>query len=108
VRNGEVVRVGNKSQGYAQVVLDIPLDPYAPLDRAMQTIRDVAAELRAEPEWADVFLSDPELLGVESITLEETVVRLVARVRPLEQWRTARELRGRVRSRLDQFGVADG
>ena len=29
VRNGEVVRVGNKSQGFAQVVLDVPIDAWA-------------------------------------------------------------------------------
>ena len=29
VRNGEVLRVGNKSQGYAQVVLDVPIDASA-------------------------------------------------------------------------------
>ena len=38
----------------------------------------------------------PELLGVESLSRDEAVLRLVARVRPLEQWRVARELRARI------------
>ena len=34
VRNGEVVRVGNKSQGFAQVVLDVPIEAWADVERA--------------------------------------------------------------------------
>jgi hypothetical protein len=45
-------------------------------------------------------LITPEVLGVESISREETVLRVVARVRPLEQWRVARELRGRIHAGL--------
>ena len=105
VRNGEVVRVGNKSQGYAQVVLDVPIDAAADVDRASAAILEVAVEMRNEQDWATVFLGDPEMQGVERLTREETVIRLVAKVQPLEQWRTARELRRRIRERLDRLGV---
>jgi small-conductance mechanosensitive channel len=106
VRNGEVVRVGNKSQGFAQVVLDVPIDAYADVERASAAMLDVAQELHSDPDWADIFLGEPEVQGVESMTLDETVIRLVVRVRPLEQWKTARELRGRIRERLDQLHIA--
>jgi small conductance mechanosensitive channel len=105
VRNGEVLRVGNKSQGFAQVVLDIPLDAWADVDRASQAMRDVSAQMAEEDEWASVFLSTPEVQGVESMTRDETVIRLVAKVRPLEQWRTARELRRRIRDRLERLDI---
>ncbi len=105
VRNGEVVRVGNKSQGYAQVVLDIPIDAAEDIDRASAAMLAVASTMRAESPWSAVFLADPEVQGVESMTREETVIRLVARVRPLEQWRTARELRRRIRERLDRLDI---
>ena len=105
IRNGEVVRVGNKSQGYAQVVLDVPIDASADVDLASAAILEVAVQLRGEADWATVFLGDPEMQGVERLTREETVIRLVAKVRPLEQWRTARELRRRIRERLDRIGV---
>ena len=99
VRNGEVVRVGNKSQGFATVVLDIPIDAWADVDAAGDAMLDVARRWRAEEDWKPVFISEPEVQGVESLTRDETVIRLVARVRPLEQWRTARELRRRIRDR---------
>jgi small-conductance mechanosensitive channel len=105
VRNGEVVRVGNKSQGYAQVVLDIPIDAWADVDAASAAMVAVSQELAAEEEWSGVFLSEPEVQGVEAMTREETVIRLVAKVRPLEQWRTARELRRRIRDRLERLHI---
>jgi small conductance mechanosensitive channel len=105
VRNGEVVRVGNKSQGFAQVVLDIPIDAWADVARASEAMRTVSAQMADEDAWAGVFLGTPEVQGVESMTREETVIRLVAKVRPLEQWRTARELRRRIRDRLERLDI---
>ncbi len=100
VRNGEVVRVGNRSQGFAQVVLDVPIAAAADVAAASQAMLDVARAMHGEDQWAGVFLNEPEVQGVERMTLEETVIRLVVRVRPLEQWRVARELRRRIRERL--------
>jgi small-conductance mechanosensitive channel len=105
VRNGEVVRVGNKSQGFAQVVLDVPIDAWADVDRASAAMGDVSREMADEEEWSSVFLNTPEVQGVESMTRDETVIRMVAKVRPLEQWRTARELRRRIRDRLERLHI---
>jgi small conductance mechanosensitive channel len=99
------VRVGNKSQGFAQVVLDVPIDAWADVDKASAAMLGVAQEMAAEEAWSTVFLQEPEVQGVEAMTREETVIRLVARVRPLEQWRTARELRRRIRERLDRLEI---
>jgi moderate conductance mechanosensitive channel len=105
VRNGEVLRVGNKSQGFAQVVLDVPIDAAADVGRASATMSAVAEEMRGEEAWSVSFLGDPEVQGVERMTREETVIRLVVRVRPLEQWRVAREMRRRIRDRLDRVDI---
>lgn len=106
VRNGEVVRVGNQSQGFAQVVLDVPIDAWADVAAASQAMLDAADEMRGEDEWGAMFLGDPELQGVESMTREETVIRMVSRTRPGEQFRIARELRRRIRARLDRLNIA--
>jgi small conductance mechanosensitive channel len=107
VRNGEIARVGNLSQQYAQVVLDIPIaasdDPAA----ARAAIGTAARQLYAEDGWVSSFLAEPELLGIESLSRDELVIRLVARVRPLEQWRVARELRARIQAALAEAKRAD-
>jgi small conductance mechanosensitive channel len=106
VRNGEIIRVGNSSQQYAQVVLDVPLARTDDLVTAQAAIRSAAAAVYADAEWQRHFLTEPEVLGVESLRADGLTVRLVARVRPLEQWRVARQLRGRIQAEL--AGSASG
>jgi small-conductance mechanosensitive channel len=105
VRNGEVIRVGNKSQGYAQVVLDVPVAASADVAAASAAMLAVAQELYSDEAWTDAFMGAPEVLGVEQFNRFETVIRLVARVRPMEQWRVARELRVRIRARLERLDI---
>ena len=105
VRNGEIVRVGNMSQQYAQVVLDVPVGIGEDVPAALAAISRAGAELYADEQWSPSLLAEPEVLGIEQLGRSETVLRLVARVKPLEQWRVARELRARIRSNLDGAGV---
>jgi len=112
VRNGEVVRVGNKSQGFGQVVLDVPIAADADLDQASEAMLQVARQMRGEESWSDVFLDEPEMQGVETLDRDATsgelipTLRLTAKVRPGEQWRVARELRGRVHETLDRLRIS--
>ena len=105
VRNGEIVRVGNLSQQYAQVVLDVPVGIGQDVPAALAAMSRAAADLYADEQWLPCLLAEPEVLGIEQLGRDETLLRLVARVRPLEQWRVARELRARIRSNLDGAGV---
>ena len=65
----------------------------------------VAQELRRDEGWTDSFMGEPEVLGVEQFNRFETVIRLVVKVRPMEQWRVARELRVRIRERLEHLDI---
>ena len=102
VRNGEVTRVGNKSQGYARVVLDTPVPTAGDLDRAGRLIKEAADSLWRDEAWSDVVIEEPTLLGIEKLTNEGVVLRLTVKTRPLEQWRVGRELRRRVKELLDR------
>jgi small conductance mechanosensitive channel len=101
VRNGAVVRVGNQSQGNAQLAIDMPIPPGVSLTDTSQLMLDVATEMATEDDWASAFIGAPTMAGVESISREESVIRLNATVRPADQWRVAREIRRRIRERLD-------
>lgn len=108
VRNGEVVRVGNQSQGFARIVLDVPLSARADVDAAVAVMQTVVAELHHDPHWVAAFLDAPQVEGIESMTLDQTVIRVVAQVRPSEQARVSRELRRRIRAGLGQEPTSDG
>jgi small conductance mechanosensitive channel len=104
VRNGEILRVGNKSQGFAQVVIDMPVAHDTDLERARTAMQEVADAMYGEDEWAAVLLAEPESLGVEQITAEGVFLRLVVRSTNADQWRVGRELRMRLKERF----VAEG
>lgn len=105
VRNGEVLRVGNRSQGFAQVIVDLPVPYGADLSAVGAAMKAAADELAAQPEWTPAVLAAPELLGVEQIGEERVVLRLTVKVRPADQWQLARELRRRIADRLDAAGT---
>jgi small-conductance mechanosensitive channel len=106
VRNGEIIKVGNKSQGYAQVVLDLPLPLTTDIDAVGRAMKNVADDLRQDDDWTDAVIEEPQMLGVERIGEEGVVLRLTVKTRPLEQWRVGRELRRRLKERLDAEGIA--
>ena len=105
VRNGEILRVGNMSQGWARAVIDLPVPYTADLDEVKQIVLDTATEMSETGEWRRKIMARPEIWGVESISAEATVLRLVVKTRPSEQWGVARELRARLKSALDASGV---
>jgi small-conductance mechanosensitive channel len=105
VRNGEIIRVGNKSQGFAQVVLDVPIPYEVDVEAASRAVKEVADGLRDDEDWSDVIIEQPELLGVEEMTEDGIVLRLTVKTRPLQQWRVGRELRRRLKVRFDADGI---
>jgi small conductance mechanosensitive channel len=106
VPNGEIKRVGNKTQQWSRAVLDIPIAIDADVDRAQQVIKTTAIEMSHDEHWREKILSEPEVWGVESLALDSVVIRLVVTTAPLEQWRVARELRARIMRALTAAGVA--
>jgi small conductance mechanosensitive channel len=106
VPNGEIRRVGNKSQQWSRAVLDVAIAYDADLDRATEIIKTTADGLWQDPEFRGVVLGEPEVWGVELVTSEQLLVRLAVKTRPLEQWRVSRELRARLKRALDAAGIA--
>jgi moderate conductance mechanosensitive channel len=105
VRNGEVIRVGNKSQGWARAVLDIPIGYSEDIDRVRELLRETADALYRDPEYADMVLEEPEVWGVEALSNESVVIRVVVKTEPLKQWEVARELRRRIKTAFDEHGI---
>jgi small conductance mechanosensitive channel len=105
IRNGEIIRVGNKSQGWALVVVDVPVG-FAGVEGAAEVLRAAAEEMAGDPEWAEEIIEPPEVLGVEQITADGAVLRTTVKTMSQAQWRVGRELRRRLTDALEQAGIA--
>ncbi len=105
VRNGEILRVGNSSQGYAVAVVDLPIAHSSDVKTAQEVAGTVATEAACrEPLSSDV-LEEPEMLGINQITSDTITLRLTAKVRPGQQWSVQRKLRAEIKRAYDVEGI---
>ncbi|MER5335935.1 mechanosensitive ion channel family protein [Micromonospora sp. NPDC002717] len=104
IRNGEIVRVGNKSQGWALVVVDLPIG-FAGTEQATAVLRTAAASVAVDPELAPEIVEAPEVLGVEQMTVEGAVIRTVVKTTADGQFAVGRELRRRLAEALENSGI---
>jgi small conductance mechanosensitive channel len=105
VRNGEIVRIGNKSQGWSTAMVDIPVAYDEDVERAQQIIRDVVGALDQTAPWDEKLLESPEVVGVESISGGAVTIRVIAKTVAQEHFSVQREIRERVKLALDREGV---
>jgi small conductance mechanosensitive channel len=105
VRNGEIQRVGNSSQGFAVAVVDVPLHYSTDVNQALHLLTEVAEQATAEPPISDDVLEPPKVLGVQGMTADNITLRMTVKVRPARQWATQRELFRRVMAVFEQDGI---
>jgi len=106
VRNGEIMRVGNSSQGFAVAVVDLPLAYGANLASAAEVLTSaVDGAVAEEPLDKDV-IDKPQVLGVEKVTPEGITMRVTVKVRPGRQWAVQRALRAKLMPALEDAGIS--
>lgn len=106
VRNGLINRVGNKSQGWARVVVDVPVAYTEDVGKVREIMAATADELFADEAWRDRFLDDkPKVVGVESLDGAYVVIQMQAKTAPQKNAEVGRELRARLKLALDSAEV---
>ncbi|MFO8075906.1 MAG: mechanosensitive ion channel family protein [Actinomycetota bacterium] len=105
IPNGQITRIGNKSQEWARSLLDIGVAYDTDLGHATMVIRRVLDDVAADPEWSPLVLEAPEVWGVEEFGASEIVIRAVVKVLPGKQWNVNREIRRRLKAAFDDEGI---
>lgn len=105
VRNGEILRVANKSQGWTLAVVDIPVAYNADLDKVREIIENVAIDMDEDPTYDDMLLGKPMFAGVESMSGDAVFLRITAKAVPEQQVPLARAIRERMKLAFDRAGI---
>ena len=105
VRNGEILTLGNASQGWGRAIMDITVSAEEDLDLVERAALESAQELLRSPEFARRVTGEPEVLGLESVYGDRATIRLTVRTRPEAQFSVQRELRARIRKRFGELGI---
>jgi len=105
VRNGEITRIGNMSQGWSRVIIDLGVPADADIDEVEKQMLAAATSLQKDPKWRTRVLENPEVWGLESVEGESLIIRLVMKTRPNAKDDVARELRMRLKRTVDEMGL---
>lgn len=105
VRNGEILRLGNRSQGWSTATVDVPIAHDEDAPRAIGVLRGVMAEVFDDPRWADVLLEEPTVAGVNEVRGQSVLLRIFAKCAPDQNWGVERDILERSVAALRDAGV---
>jgi small-conductance mechanosensitive channel len=105
VRNGEITRIGNLSQGWSRVIIDLSVAVDSDIDEVERAMLETAKKLAKDPKWRTRVIEQPEVWGLESISGDALVIRLVMKTRANAKDDVARELRVRLKRTIDEMGI---
>jgi moderate conductance mechanosensitive channel len=105
VRNGEVKRIGNLSQGWATANVDVQVRSDEDLDRVREIVTRTGEEMQKDEPWNERLWEPVEVLGLDAVYLDSVVIRVSAKTMPGVATGVERELRWRIKRALDAEGI---
>jgi small conductance mechanosensitive channel len=105
IRNGEVLKVGNQSQGWSTAIIDVPVAYDEDAGKVIGILEEVAALIDQDPAFADVLLEKPTVAGVNAVTATTMSIRMMAKTAPNQHWGLQRTLLERSLTALGKAGV---
>ncbi|MEU6660773.1 mechanosensitive ion channel family protein [Streptomyces sp. NPDC046821] len=105
VRNGEVKRIGNLSQGWSTAGVDVTVPSDENLDKVKDTLNEVGLAMSKDEPWNETLWGPVEVLGLDSVVLDSMVVRVSAKTMPGKGVTVERELRWRIKRAFDEAGI---
>jgi moderate conductance mechanosensitive channel len=105
VRNGEILRVGNHSQGWSMGTVDVAVAYTEDIPRVQEIISETVSAMAEEDAWKPKIIDPPVVAGVESVTATAVTVRVTVKCTPNDHWAVQREMRERIKEAFDREGV---
>jgi small conductance mechanosensitive channel len=99
VRNGEIMRVGNQSQGWARAVIDVAIEYQTDISLAQEALARAAKGIDGKA------LGEPEIWGINALSGDQVVLRLVQKTKPEDKDSVARMLRQAVKVEFDKANI---
>ncbi|WP_071393120.1 mechanosensitive ion channel family protein [Bacillus tuaregi] len=100
--NGSIIEVTNFSMHNSVAVVDISISYEEDIKRVEEVIRALLSTMM--DKYEDI-VSEPQLLGVQSLGASEVLLRVTAETTPMRHFPIARELRKEIKLCLDKQGI---
>ena len=105
IPNSLVGQVANLSRDWSQAFVDVTVPSDELVGRALATLEKIAGDFRNDADWSPALLDGPRVLGVESLSLDGTVLRLQVRTVLGRKDDVARELRRRIKLGFEESRI---
>jgi small-conductance mechanosensitive channel len=105
IPNSLIGQVGNLSRDWSQAFIDITVPSDELVGRALATLEKICGDFRHDADWSPAILDGPRVLGIESLSLDGTVLRLQVRTQPTRKDDVSRELRRRIKIAFEQARI---
>ena len=103
---GEMRVFGNKSVGYARVVVNVSLSYEEDITQALETLESVATEWAATDAAKEIMVEEaPQVQALTELGDSAVTARIIVQVRPGEQFQAERDLRRLLKQRFDERGI---
>ncbi|MGD0789051.1 MAG: mechanosensitive ion channel family protein [Terracidiphilus sp.] len=108
IPNSQITTVANLSAGYSAATINVSVDFSANPDAVMELLKGIAMDIRSSEEFRDLFVADPQILGVDAVKGSEMIFAVVFKTLATKQFAPAREFRRRVRLALEERHLLPG
>jgi moderate conductance mechanosensitive channel len=100
-----VSSVTNMTRDFAYAVAKLTVSYSEDPDEVMGALRDIVAEMRREPTWQPLILTDIEMQGVDNFGERGLTINCRIRTGPFSRGAVAREFNRRIQIRFAAMGV---
>jgi len=108
VPNSQITTVANLSIDYSVATVNVSVDFSAHPDKVTELLKHIAMDVRNSEEFKNVFMADPQVLGVDAVKGSELIFPVVFKTRATQQYAPVREFRRRVRLALEENHMLPG
>jgi small conductance mechanosensitive channel len=103
--NGAIQTLANRSKDFSYYVIDLGISYREDPDRVAAVLRQLGAEMQADPAYAPWILAPVEIQGIDSFGDWSMILKMRIKTVPLKQWEVGREFRKRLRRRFEKEGI---
>ena len=108
IPNSQITTVANLSAGYSIASIHVSVDFSAHPDKVLQLLTQIAMDLRNSDEFKNVFVADPQVLGVDAVKGSQMIFLVNFKTHATQQYAPMREFQRRVRLALEENHMLPG
>jgi moderate conductance mechanosensitive channel len=108
IPNSQITTVANLSRGFSVATINVSADFSANPDEVIALLNQIATEVRQSAEFKDLFVAEPQVLGVDSVKGSQLIIPVVFKTLATRQYAPVREFQRRVRLAFEEHHLLPG